>query len=207
MKHKGGTHETLSLVFQHDGVPPTMVTNDSKEQTKGEFQSKLKEADYHPQVTEPYSPWQQAAEGCICELKRGSSQKMIKTGSPKCLWYHCLELEAYVRSCTSDDIYMTTGQVSCTSNDIYMATGQVSETIMTGNITAISHTAEFVWYNWVMFYDNELSYPDDKLILGRYIGPAIDTALTAKILKSCLPADLPCSISLLKSLTALFTKT
>ncbi len=30
-------HETLSLVFQHDDVPLTMVTNDSKEQTKGEI--------------------------------------------------------------------------------------------------------------------------------------------------------------------------
>jgi hypothetical protein len=30
MKHKEDAHETLSLVFQHDGVPPTMVTNDSK---------------------------------------------------------------------------------------------------------------------------------------------------------------------------------
>jgi hypothetical protein len=37
MKHKGDAHETLSLVFQCDDVPPTMVTNDSKEQTNGEF--------------------------------------------------------------------------------------------------------------------------------------------------------------------------
>ena len=37
MKRKGDAHETLSLVFQRDGVPPTMVTDDSKEQTKGEF--------------------------------------------------------------------------------------------------------------------------------------------------------------------------
>jgi hypothetical protein len=37
-----------------------------------------------------------------------------------------------------------------------------------------------------MFRDNKPSFPDDKLILGRYLGPAIDTgsALTAKILKS-----------------------
>ncbi len=35
MKRKGDTHETLSLVFQCDSVPPTMVTDDSKEQTKG----------------------------------------------------------------------------------------------------------------------------------------------------------------------------
>ncbi len=37
MKCKGDAHEILSLVFQRDGVPPTMVTNDPKEQTKGEF--------------------------------------------------------------------------------------------------------------------------------------------------------------------------
>jgi hypothetical protein len=80
MKCKGDAHETLSLVFQRASVPPTMVTNDSKEQTKGEFQQKLEEADCHPWVTELYSPWQQAAEGCIRELKGGSSRKMIKTG-------------------------------------------------------------------------------------------------------------------------------
>jgi hypothetical protein len=42
MKHKGDAHETLSLIFQCDGVPLTMVTNDSKEQTKGEFRQKLR---------------------------------------------------------------------------------------------------------------------------------------------------------------------
>ncbi len=172
MKHKGDAHETLSLVFQRDGVPSTMVIDDSKEQTKGEFRQKLKEADCHPQVTEPYSPWQQAAEGYIHELKWGSSRRMIKTGSPKCLWDHCLELEAYVRSCTSNDIYMTAGQVP--------------ETIMIGNSTNISHIAEFGWYDWVMFCDSKPFFPDVKRILGCYLGPAIDTglALMAKILKS-----------------------
>ncbi len=96
---------------------------------------------------------------------------MIKTESPKCLSDHCLELEAYIRSCTSNDIYMTAGQVP--------------ETIMTGNTADISHIAEFGWYDWVMFRDNEPSFPNDKLILGRYLGPAIDTgsALMAKIPK------------------------
>ncbi len=73
-----------------------------------------------------------------------------------------------------------------TSNDIYMTPGQVPETIMMENTTGISNITEFGWYDWVMFRDNEPSYPDDKLILGRYLGPAIDTgsALTAKILIS-----------------------
>jgi hypothetical protein len=37
MTCKGDAHETLSLIFQRNGVPPTMVTKDSKEQTKGEL--------------------------------------------------------------------------------------------------------------------------------------------------------------------------
>ncbi len=85
MTRKGEAHETLSLLFHHDGVPPTMVLDGSKEQTKGDFKRKLHEADCHARQTEPYSPWQQAAEGCIRELKHGVSHKMIKTGSPRVL--------------------------------------------------------------------------------------------------------------------------
>jgi hypothetical protein len=67
-----------------------------------------------------------------------------------------------------------------------MTAGQVPETIMPGNTANISHIAEFGWYDWVMFCDNRPSFPNDKLILGCYLAPAIDTgsALTAKILKS-----------------------
>jgi hypothetical protein len=72
-----------------------------------------------------------------------------------------LELEAYVHSCTRNVIYVTAGQVP--------------ETIMTGNTANISHIAEFGGYDWVMFRDSNPSFPDDKLILGCYLGPAIDT--------------------------------
>ena len=72
---------------------------------------------------------------------------------------------------------------SCTSNDIYMTAGEVPETIMTGDTGDISHIAEFAWFDWVMFRDNVPGYSDSKETLGRYLGPAIDTgsALMAKI--------------------------
>ncbi len=85
MTRKGEAHETLFLLFHCDGVPPTMVLDGSKEQTKGDFKRKLREADCHARQTEPYSLWQQAAEGCIRKLKHGVSRKMIKTGSPRVL--------------------------------------------------------------------------------------------------------------------------
>jgi hypothetical protein len=114
-----------------------MVLDGSNEKTKGDFRCKLREADCHLRQMEPYSPWMQAAEGSIRELKRGISRKMIRTGSPKVLWDHCVELEALIRSNSVNGIYMTNGQVP--------------ETIMKGTTTDISHISEFGWYDWVMF--------------------------------------------------------
>jgi hypothetical protein len=171
MKRKGDAHEALSLLFKQDGVPHEMILDDSKEQTQGNFKRKLNEANCHMKMTEPYSPWQQAAEGCIRELKRGVSRKMLKTGSPKRLWDHCIELEGLIRSHTANDIFSTGGEVP--------------ETIMKGGTADISQICEFGWYDWVMFRDTIAAFPDDKLVLGRYLGPATDvgSAMTAKILK------------------------
>jgi hypothetical protein len=105
MTRKGEAHKTLSLLFHCDGVPPTMVFDSSKEQCQGDFKRKLREADCHARQTEPYSPWQQAAEGFIRELKRGVSQKIIKIDFPRILWDHCIELEALIHSSTSNNIY------------------------------------------------------------------------------------------------------
>ena len=66
-----------------------------------------------------------------------------------------------------------------------MLNGEVPETIMSGETSDISQFCEFEWYEWVYFRDTVVSFPEDKLVLGRYLGPSIDVgpALTAKILK------------------------
>ncbi len=163
----------LLLMFKRDGIPPEMILDGSKEQGKEVFRRKLKEVNSHTQVTEPYSPWQQAAKGCICKLKLGVSHTMIGTGVPKRLWDHCIKLEVLICSHTANDIY---------------ATGRdVPETIMKGGTADISQICKFAWYDWVMFCDivNMIAFPDNRLTLGRYLGPATDVelALRAKILK------------------------
>eukprot|EP00804_Cyclotella_cryptica_P009101 CCRYP_003177-RA/>CCRYP_003177-RA protein AED:0.23 eAED:0.23 QI:0/0/0/1/1/1/2/0/629 len=156
---------------QHDGVPPACIVDGSKEQVKGEFRCKLKEASCRLKQTEPYSPWQNAAEGNIRELKKGAGRMMIKSGSPKRLWDDCLVLESYIQSNTA--------------HDIFMLSGEVPETIMSGETSDISQFCEFEWYERVKFRDDAIQFPDDSLVLERYLGPSIDVgpALTAKILK------------------------
>ena len=69
---------------------------------------------------------------------------------------------------------------------MYMTNDEEPETIMTGSTANISHICEFGWYDWVMFQDNIPAFPDNKLVLGHYLGPAtnVGSTLTAKILKS-----------------------
>jgi hypothetical protein len=110
-------------MFKRDGVPPKMILDGSKEQVKGVFRRKLKEVNCHMQVTEPYSPWLQAAKGCIRKLKQGVSRKTIRTGAPK-RWDHCIELEGLI--------------CSHTTNDIYATGGEVPETLMKGGTTDMS---------------------------------------------------------------------
>ena len=96
---------------------------------------------------------------------------MIKSNSPKKLWDDCLELEMEIRSCTT--------------NNVFERKGELTRTVMMGEIANIMHLCEFGGYDWVYFRDNAVTYPHDKWVLGRWLGPSTDMgpALCAKILK------------------------
>ena len=74
---------------------------------------------------------------------------------------------------------------SFTVHDIYSLHGEVPETLVSGETPDISEFASFQWYEWVKFRDQQVSFPHDNFVLGRYLGPSFDIgpAMTAKILK------------------------
>lgn len=170
--NKGEAHEALSTVFTRDGVPNALIMDNSKEQTLGQFRKKAREAGCGIRTTEPYSAWSNRAEGTIRDLKQGSGRKMVKTCSPKRLWDDCLELEAMIQSHSY--------------HNIYKLNGEVPETVMTGQTADISQFAEHGWYDWIMFRDTAVSFPEDKWVLGKYLGPSFDVgpAMCAKLLKA-----------------------
>ena len=79
-----------------DGVPPHLIMDGSKEQTLGDFRKKTRRFGCHIKQSEPYSPWQIMAEGAIKDIKRGSGRKIMRSLLPAKLWYHCIELEAFI---------------------------------------------------------------------------------------------------------------
>ena len=64
--------------------------------------------------------------------------------------------------------------------------GQVPQTIMSGETADISPYCEFEWFQCVMYYEPNATYPDDKYLMGRWLGPAVDvgSAMTYKVQKS-----------------------
>ena len=54
--------------------------------------------------------WSNMAEREIKNLKKGAGHKVLWS-RPKHLWDDCLELEAYIRSSTTHEIYKLDGKV------------------------------------------------------------------------------------------------
>jgi len=125
MNLKSDPHTSLLLMFQRDGVPPKMIMDGSKEQTLGRFKKKCQDADCCIKQTEPSSPWQNAAESAIRELKRAAGQKMVRAAA--------IELEAYVRYNTA--------------HKIYILQGGVPEMVMSGEKSNISQFYEFAFHD------------------------------------------------------------
>ena len=95
---------------------------------------------------------------------------MLKSGSPKALRDHYIELEALIHSHTV--------------LDIYGLEGQVPETVMYCHTGDIRSLCEFEWFEWVMLFQLKETYLDNKMFIGIWLGPAIDvgTAMTYNIL-------------------------
>ena len=105
-------------------------------------------------------------------LKRGAGHNILKAGSPKILWDDCAEIESYVNSHTAQNIY-------CLNSE-------TPETIMPGETSDISPFCELGWYDWIMFRDSVVFFPEDKMFLGRYLGLStnVGPSMTVNILKS-----------------------
>ena len=63
---------------------------------------------------EPYTPWSNASEREIKELKKGAGHKLLKSRALKWLWDNGLELVAYIRSNIVHKIYKLDREVPAT---------------------------------------------------------------------------------------------
>ncbi len=70
------------------------------------------------------------------------------------------------------------------AHNIFKLDGEVPETMMSSETADIREFCELGWDEWVKFCSITVSFPEDPLVLGKYLGPSIDVGpeMTAKIL-------------------------
>ena len=83
---------------------------------------------------------------------------MCKSNSPQCFWDYCVERRARINNLTA--------------KDALRLHGSTPHTITTGDEGDVSNVCQYAWYEWCYFRDQTASFPNNKEVLGRVLGPA-----------------------------------
>jgi hypothetical protein len=97
LKKESEVADALNEVIRSVGVPKELISDGARAETGGRFGEVVREYRIKHRTTEPYSGWQNRAEACIREIKRGIKRASLRARSPKRLWDYCGEWVAAVR--------------------------------------------------------------------------------------------------------------
>ena len=103
-KSKKEHPDTIMDFIQDVGVPQILISDGAKEETLGRAHETCRKYRIKQQITVPYSPWQNAAEASIRELKKSVRRAMRRTAAPLRLWSYCSLWCAAIRRLTPNSI-------------------------------------------------------------------------------------------------------
>ena len=103
MMAKSETPNALMDFIHENGVPAWLVVDNAPEQNHARWNKIQREFHIWQTNTEPYSPWQNRAEGEIRVLKKMIKRLTLHCNSPKRLWCFAGELAAAIRRLTATD--------------------------------------------------------------------------------------------------------
>lgn len=150
------------------GIPPAIHSDDAKVFAHGKFQKTCRKFGVRQTFTEPYSPWQNRAEGAIRELKAYASRLMQRKQAPLRLWCFAFEYASDVLSLCAGALPQLQGRTSY--EHVMHYTPDISEYVT------------FEWYQWAYYWDEILK----EKVLCRWLGVAhnIGQSMCYYILKS-----------------------
>ena len=108
MRAKSEPPDALMDFIHENGVPAWLVVDNAPEQNHARWNKIQREFHIRQTNTEPYSPWQNRAEGEIRELKKMIKRLALRCNSPKRLWCFAGELAAAIH-----DVATSTEQPHC----------------------------------------------------------------------------------------------
>ena len=158
MRRKGEVLQAMKQFAKEIGAPDAFVADMSGEQTSAAVRTFCNEIGSTLRALEEGTPWANKAELYIGLLKESVRKDMRETDSPMVFWDYCLERRARIHNLTAK------------SN--FKLHGSTPHTVTTGEEGDISNLCQFGWYEWCYFREHTASFPNNKEVLGRVLGPA-----------------------------------
>jgi hypothetical protein len=145
---------TIQTLVEGIGAPQTLVSDGAGELRSKEWKAECRRLGIVSKVTVPHSPWQNLAEASIREFKKNVRRHMRRSGSPRKFWDYCGIWCAAIRRLTS----------------MAKLDNRTPTEVVTGTTPDISQYALFDWYEPVRQWDVKADFPDERKILGRFLG-------------------------------------
>jgi hypothetical protein len=161
MRSKADAHETIhKVVHTMQGIPEVIVKDGAKEQASARWNHEISLIRCRQHTTEPFSQWQNKAEGEIREIKRAIKRHTLRRRSPRRLWDYCGVWVSALRRLTALNLPSLNGFNPY--EHVYARRADISE------------YAQFDWYQYVWVIDPNATGLDPRRILMRWIGVADD---------------------------------
>lgn len=152
MRSKSLAGEALNIATRDVGIPNVIIRDGASEQVgpNSDFSKVVRNCRIDARNTEPYSPWQNKAEGMIGIIKGKAKRRRIRRNVPQRVWDFGLvwESEIYSRTASKD--------------------GRTPFERITGDTIDISEWLEFEFYDICWYWDNQHDSTEPKI--GRWLG-------------------------------------
>jgi hypothetical protein len=158
MISKSETPESLLSLIHHVGIPSSIHSDYAKEIKEGKFNKICQEYHIPVTTTEPYSPWQNRAEGAIREMKRHVRRKMHSRNVPQSLWDFCVKWSCDVRAKSAHKSFDLDGR---TPYEVVM-----------GDTPDISSLMDYDFYEPIWYYDEISQFPEPKRKMAQWLAEA-----------------------------------
>jgi hypothetical protein len=137
-------------------TPQALVSDGAGELRDKEWKVECRRLGIIPKVTVPHSPWRNLTKASIREFKKNVRHHMRRSGSPRKFWDYCGVWCAAIRCLTS------MGKLD----------NRTPTEVVTGTTPDISQYDLFDWYKPVRQWDVKADFPNERKILGRFLGTA-----------------------------------
>jgi hypothetical protein len=147
---------TLHQFIANVGIPQDLISDNALELTEGEVRKVCNQYHINRKTAPPYSPWRNAAEASVRELKTMTRRLMRHRNVPKRLWCYAGQHAAALRRHCALDIPSLEGRTPIEA--------------VTGSTPDITSYCLFEFYEPVRTVEPDQQFPEHRMAFGYFLG-------------------------------------